>query len=242
MTRTRNTILILIVVSLALMLWDLRTSDQTLRSAAQQVVTPLQRTVTAVFAPFGSWARQVREFGDPVARSAQADRIAVVAPAGWSTADARVVAADITGDRALVTVDAGRSDGVRAGNAVLAPGGLIGEVTQVVAHSAIVRLVSDPASEIAIRVLPSKEIGVVSGRGVDSDMRLELLSPAAAVAGGDQVVTLGSTQADGIPAEVPVGRVAAVDIEPVASGRAASVQPVAGMSSLELLVVLTERR
>lgn len=241
MTRTRNTVLALVVVSLALMLWDLRASDQGLRAAAQQVVAPLQRTASAVFAPFGAWARDVHEYGDPVARSAQAARIEVIAPAGWTNADARVVAADIAGDRAFVTIDAGRSDGVSEGNAVLAPGGLIGEVTQVSARSASVRLVSDPASAIGVRVQTSKEIGVAQGLGVDSDLRVDLLSPAAPVATGDQILTLGSTKPNGIPPDVPVGEVVAVDTESTASGRMVEVAPVAGMSSLELVVVLTEQ-
>ena len=234
-------VLALVVASLALMLWDLRASDHTLRQASQQVVSPLQRTASAVFAPFGAWARDVHDYGDPVVRADEAARIDVVAPPGWSTAGARVVAADIAGDRAFVTIDAGNADGVSPGNAVLAPGGLIGEVMQVSGHSASVRLVSDPASSIGVRVLTSKEIGVAQGRGVDSDLRVDLLSPAAEAVDGDDVVTLGSTKANGIPPDVPVGKVVAVDTEQTASGRMVEVEPVAGMSSLEMVVVLTER-
>lgn len=241
MTRTRNTVLVLVVASLALMLWDLRASDQGLRSATQQVVSPLQRMASAVFAPFGAWARDVHDYGDPVVRAAEAKRIEVVAPSGWSSADARVVAADITGDRAFVTVDAGANDAVSTGNAVLAPGGLIGEVTQVSPRSSTVRLISDPDSSIGIRVQSSKEIGVAQGRGVTSDLRVDLLNPAAEVAVGDQILSLGSTKADGIPPDVPVGQVSAVDAEQTASGRMAEVAPVTGMSSLEFVVVLTER-
>lgn len=241
MTRTRNTVLVLVAVSLALILWDLRASEGSVRTAVQQVVTPLQRTVTAAFAPFGAWARHTQEFADPVVRAERAAPIAAQAPPGWSTSPARVVAADIAGDRAVVTIDAGDAEGVRSGNAVLAPGGLVGEVTRVSPHAATVRLVADPASTIGVRVLPSKEIGVASGTGVDADVRLDLLSPAAAVAAGDTVVTLGSTERDGIPADLPLGRIRAVDTLPTASGRVAQAQPVAGVTSLETVVVLTER-
>ena len=54
-------------------------------------------------------------------------------------------------------------------------------------------------------------------------------------------MTLGSTKANGIPPDVPVGKVVAVDTEQTASGRMVEVEPVAGMSSLEMVVVLTER-
>lgn len=239
--RTRNIVLVLVVVSLGLILWDLRASDRSVRAAAQQVVTPLQRTVTAAVSPFGAWARQTSQFSDPVVRAEAAAPIAAQAPEGWATAAARVVAADIAGDRAVVTIDAGRAEGVRRGNAVLAPGGLVGEVTDVSQHAATVRLVVDPASTIGVRVLPSKEIGVATGRGADADVRVDLLSPAAAAVPGDAVVTLGSTQRDGIPPDLPIGAVSAVDTEATASGRVVQTEPVAGMTSLETVVVLTER-
>lgn len=242
MARTRNTVLVLVVASLTLILWDLRASDAALRSAAQQVVTPLQRTATAVFAPLGAWARQVQAFDDPQSRRQAAEVIAVAVPPGWASAAGRVVAADISSTRAVVTIDAGSSAGIRPGNAVLGPGGLIGRVRQVSPGSATVELVTDPQSTIGVRVLPSKEMGVVSGRGMGQGLRLELLNPAAAVAVSDDVITLGSTTPQGVPPGLPVGSVTALDTEPVGSGRAGDAAPVTGMSTLDTLVVLTERR
>jgi cell shape-determining protein MreC len=238
MARTRTTVLLLVVASLALILWDLRASDASVRAAAQQVVAPLQRTVTAVFAPFGTWARQVSDFSDPVVRAERAAAIPV--PQGWRGEPARVIAADIAGDRALVTVDAGSDAGVVVGNAVLVEGGVIGQVETVSANAATVHLVTDPASTLGVRVLPSKEIGVLTGR-TDTGLRVDLLSPAAAVASGDVVVTLGSDAATGMPPDLPVATVRAVDTEPTASGRVAGAEPVAGMTSLETVLILTER-
>lgn len=239
MARTRTTVVLLVVASLALILWDLRASDQSVRAAAQQVVAPLQRTVTAVFSPFGQWARDVGQFDDPVVRAQQAAPIP--APAGWRTATGRVVAADIAGDRAVVTIDVGRDEGVTVGNAVLAVGGLVGEVSQVAQHSATVLLVTDPGSTVGIRVLPSKEIGVAHGAGMDTDLRVDLLSPAAAATVDDALVTLGSTERNGVPPDLPVGAVRQMDTSAPASGRSAAARPVAGMTSLETLLVLTER-
>lgn len=108
MTRTRNLVLLLVVASVALILWDLRASDAALRSAAQQVITPLQRTATAMFAPFGQWARDVQAFSEPAARQQTAAPALAAVPAGWGSAVGRVVAADITGERAGVTIDVGR--------------------------------------------------------------------------------------------------------------------------------------
>lgn len=239
MARTRTTVLLLVVVSLALILWDLRASDQTLRSAAQQVVTPLQRTVTALFSPLGSWARDVQQFSDPAVRAA--DTADVPVPPGWAGTPARVVAADIAGDRAAVTIDAGSSDGVAVGDAVLVTGGVVGQIAQVAPGSSRVLLVTDPGSTLGVRVLPSKEMGVVTGQGMGADLRVDLLSPAAEVAAGDQVVTLGSGTATGLPSGLALARVTGADTAPSPSGRTASARPVTGMTTLETVLVLTGR-
>jgi cell shape-determining protein MreC len=240
MARTRTTVLLLVVASLALILWDLRASQQSLRSAAQQIVAPLQRTATAVFAPFGAWARDVQQFSDPVARTSAAAQIP--APAGWTGVPARVVAADIAGDRAAVTIDAGSRQGLAEGNAVLAAGGVVGRISRVNAGSATVLLVSDPASAVGVRLLPSKEMGVATGQGRDANLRVDLLSPAAEAGAGDTLVTLGSDSEAGVPPGLPIGRITAVDVAPTASGRTAEARPVAGMTSLETVLVLTGRR
>lgn len=242
MTRTRNTVLILVVASLALILWDLRASDTAIRSVGQQVAAPLQRTATAMFAPLGNWAHDVQAFGDPGARALAARPVMAAIPPGWSSATGRVVAADIAGDRATVTIDVGAEQGVQVGNAVLAVGGLVGSVSQVAGGSATVLLVTDPESMVGVRVRPSGEMGVVTGSGMDRDLVLDILNPAAEVAPGDEVETLGSVQRAGIPADLPLGRIAQVDASPVESGRSATVAPVAGMTTLETLVVLTGRR
>ena len=241
MARTRTTVVVLIVASLALILWDLRASDTALRAAVHEVVTPVQRTATALFAPFGQWARDVQQFSDPVARSDAAAPIAAQAPPGWITVGGRVVAADIAGDRAAVTLDIGRSSGVSVGNAVLAPGGLVGTVFRVADDSASVLLVSDPQSTIGVRVEPSEEMGVATGAGMGRDLTVSILNPAAGVATGDKVVTLGSTQRSGVPPGLPVGTITGLNTAPVDSGRAVAVGPVAGMTTLDTLVVLTDR-
>lgn len=238
MTRTRNVVVLLVVISLALILWDLRASDTAVRAAAQSVVTPLQRTATAVFAPFGAWAREVEQFSDPVARTVAAERIDT--PAGWRTATGRVVAADISGSRAEVTIDLGGTRGLREGNAVLGPGGLVGTVVSVRPDAAVVRLVTDPRSAVGVRILPSQEMGVATGTGVGSDVRIDVLNPAALIAVGQNVVTLGSAQRAGIPADLPLGTLRALDAQ-ATSGRTAWTQPVTGMTSLDTVVVLTER-
>jgi rod shape-determining protein MreC len=124
---------------------------------------------------------------------------------------------------------------------VLAPGGLVGQVTMVSASAATVQLVTDPRSTIGARVLPSEEMGVVTGAGMGNALGLAILNPAADVAVGQQVVSLGSADEVGIPADLPLGTISAMNPAP-ASGRAAQVRPVTSMTSLDTVLVLTERR
>lgn len=240
MPRTRTTVLLLVLASLALMLWDLRAREESVRSAAQQVVVPLQRTVTAVFSPVGSWARDVQDFADPAVRAAKTADIPV--PPGWRGVPARIVAADITGDRAAVTLDAGSAQDVGVGDPVLVAAGVVGQVVEVAPRSATVLLVTDPGSSLGVRVLPSKEMGVATGQGMGADLRVDLLSPAAPVAAGDPVVTLGSGASQSLPAGLPLARITAVDTETTPSGRVAAAGPVTGMTTLETVLVLVERR
>jgi rod shape-determining protein MreC len=242
MARTRTTILMLVVASLTLVLWDLRTSDTALRGVAAQVIAPLQRTAAAVFAPLGSWARDVEGFTDPFVRQARVAPVEPMVPQGWETAVGRVIAADIGPDRGAVTIDVGAGSGVREGNAVLGPGGVVGQVARVTGGAAVVRLVTDPASTIGVRLRGSREMGVATGRGMGRPLALEVINPAAQLQVGGAVETLGSVERFGVPADLPVGSVESIGTEPAASGRNALMSPVASMTSLEAVVVLTEPR
>ena len=68
MIRTRNTVLLLVVAFAGPDPVGSARSNTTVRVAAQEIAAPLQRTATSVFAPFGSWARDVAQFSDPAVR------------------------------------------------------------------------------------------------------------------------------------------------------------------------------
>ena len=73
------------------------------------------------------------------------------------------------------------------------------------------------------------------------DLGLSILNPAAEISIGDEVVSLGSTQRAGVPPDLPVGTISTLDAAAVDSGRSAAATPVAGMTTLDTLVILTER-
>jgi rod shape-determining protein MreC len=166
-----------------------------------------------------------------------ARELAAAAPAqGYRTVPARVVALATPEDQVRsATIDAGAGDGVAAGMAVLATGGLAGLVDSAAPGVATVRLVIDPATALSTRVSSSGEVGVLRGTGQSGTFTL--LDPLGQMSVGDLVVTLGTP--DGrIPADLPVGRISAITGSAADLTRAAQVTPAVDDSTLDRLGVL----
>jgi len=167
----------------------------------------------------------------------QTKELAASAPAkGYATVAARVVSATAAQDPVrAVAVSAGSGQQVRPGLAVVAADGLAGIVDSVSPQVSTVRLVVDPATEVAARVASSGEIGVFRGTG--SAGRFELLDPLGAMAAGDLIITLGTPSRD-LPAGLPLGRVTAVSGSAADLTRAAEVAPAVDDSTLDRVLVL----
>ena len=120
-----------------------------------------------------------------------------------------MVAADIAGDRASVTIDAGSDDGIQVGNAVLTTGfGRPG-------RTGICGFGHGPAGDRPEQhgrhqSAAEQGDGVATGSGIGQDLEVAVLNPAAEIELADQVVSLGSPQRNGIPADLPVGVVQAL--------------------------------
>ncbi len=116
----------------------------------------------------------------------------------------------------MISVDVGRRDGVTAGMAVVTGAGLVGRINDVDFSSSTVTTVSDPDLTIGVRLLDTGEVGLghgVAGQAelfvVDTGLRWpESGDPAELPAIGSSVVTAAASR---YPADVPVGRVIAVE-------------------------------
>jgi rod shape-determining protein MreC len=124
--------------------------------------------------------------------------------------------------------------GVSAGDGVLAPGGiLIGRVERATARSAEVLLLSDPASEVGVRI--GQTDGLLVGRG-DGLLAVTLIPAADAPGEGDVVVTNGDDAR--IPAGIPVGSVATAEEAEGDPFARLGVLPAAPLSALNTLTVI----
>jgi rod shape-determining protein MreC len=97
--------------------------------------------------------------------------------------------------------------GLRPGQAVLAPGGLIGRIEAVTPATARVTLLTDPISRVGVWVPRSQSHGLLSGVGAGRPL-LRFLEKDPQVRPGDVVVT--SPASTLVPPNLPVGVVQSV--------------------------------
>jgi rod shape-determining protein MreC len=102
----------------------------------------------------------------------------------------------------------GALEGLRAGQAVLAPGGLIGRISAVTPSTARVTLLTDPTSRVGVWVARSQTHGLLSGVGTGRPL-LRFLEKDPQVRPGDVVVT--SPASTLVPPNLPVGVIQSVE-------------------------------
>jgi rod shape-determining protein MreC len=101
------------------------------------------------------------------------------------------------------TINKGEFDGVRINQPVVNRFGLVGKVKEVMPHSAVVQLLTDPSNAVSGRIAESRQIGIVKfsmARG----LVLEDLPADAEIKKGDLIVSsgLGGIFPSGIPVAI----------------------------------------
>ena len=161
---------------------------------------------------------------------------------------AKVTAASVIGvgqgDQQTVTLDAGSGDGARVGQTVLNGQGLVGSITAVTATTSTVQLATASSVVIGVAVAPSGQLGWVTGPGRTAGgsgvMHLQMLSSAAVLQPGQQLVTGASPSGQSFVAGVPVGVITKLVSKNGALTEAADVRPYVDYSALGVVgIVLT---
>lgn len=135
----------------------------------------------------------------------------------------------------VITIDRGTSDGLTVGMPVVGPSGLLGQIVEVAAGSARVRLITDQRSGVSSMVQRSRARGVVRG-SIDGQLSLDFVSVDTTVSAGDIVITSG--QGGVYPKGIVVGEIAEVTTPPGALSQRIRVQPQGDLSALEEVLVL----
>ncbi len=133
-----------------------------------------------------------------------------------------------------VILGRGSEDGIQEGAIVMSPGGLVGRITTVTAHTSQVLLLSDPSSHrVGISISRSRSMGLMRGQASNRAV-IEFFDKVPDVRRGDVVST--SVLSRFFPAGLPVGRIESVDLSKSPAPEAV-VELSAPLSSLEWVVV-----
>lgn len=135
------------------------------------------------------------------------------------TIGAGVIGRSTDSRQRTIVIDRGTSSGVARGDAVIAAGGLVGQVDEVTAWSAQVRLITDADSGVAVLVQRTRANGIVRGT-LDGPLSLEFIEKRLAPVVGDVLLTSGLGGV--FPKGIVVGEVTSVatpqtDLFPVIS-------------------------
>jgi rod shape-determining protein MreC len=160
----------------------------------------------------------------------------------YDTVTAPIIGAESSEFRRTIAIGKGTSDGIAAGDVVIARGGaLVGRVVDTARTSANVRLITDAESTV-IGQLPSAATGEVVG-DLGGVVVMNRIDATETVRLGDPVVTAGIQLAGGARSAYPkglvIGEVVDVKRDPNAVVQTAWLTPAAPIDRLEWVLVIT---
>ncbi|MGH8835113.1 MAG: rod shape-determining protein MreC [Actinomycetes bacterium] len=268
--RARRVLAVLLAVSFALITLEARNPNSppiaAMRDLAASVFGPLQQGATVVVSPVDDLRERIgnskplfaeverlRTENSDLRRQLSASAVNQAEVGGLSrllqvagTGRYRIVPARVIGIgpaqglARTITVDAGRSDGLRPELTVINGDGLVGRVLAAGLHSSTVLLTVDPSLAVGIRMEGSREIGVATGTG-GAVLILQLLNPQARLYPGDRLVTFGSTAGRPYVPGVPVGEVVSVTRAADGASRTVEVLPYVRFTSLDVVGIVVEQ-
>lgn len=182
-----------------------------------------------------------------VVQRTELNRIAATANLDrYGPVQARLISASPSAWYRNIQIDKGTSNGVREGNPVVGPNGLVGRVIRAQGGSSIVRLITDPESGVTAKVISRTRPNGLRGPlkpskiGAVGDLTLEI-AKTSAYNKGDLVYTAGSTSTkfeSRFPPDIPVGIVTRIDDED-SDTQVVHVRALADLRRLDILTVLT---
>jgi rod shape-determining protein MreC len=150
------------------------------------------------------------------------------------TIGAEVVSREWNGFTRGLTINRGRNDGLERLAPVIVTRGVVGRVVGLRGGSAIVQLLTDPASSIGGVVTRTRAQGLVEG-AAGGRLRLKLAAREEGISVGDAVSTSGIGGL--FPKGLPIGRVSQVH-PPTGVFRIADIEPTVDLATVEEVLVL----
>ena len=149
---------------------------------------------------------------------------------------ARVIGVSTSPVSRTIRLNAGESQGIKVGDAVMAEGGLVGRITGVTSGYSQVRMIVDGSSAVDIIIQRSRARGIVRGQGEDEECSVDYVVRTADVEIEDVAVTSGIGGV--FPAGILVGTITSVTSPSAGVFRAAKLEPAVEFQTLEEVVVV----
>jgi rod shape-determining protein MreC len=147
-----------------------------------------------------------------------------------------VIGSDPTGFNQVITIDKGTEEGVAQNSAVVvSPGLLVGRVTSVNPHSALVTLITDPSVVVSAVVADSGAQGLISGEH-GLGLSFNLVSQNELIKTTDNVVTSGL--AGDFPPGLLIGQIESIKSAGSDLFQKAFVSPAADLRNLKFVFVV----
>ena len=266
--RTRLVLGVLLIIAIALITLDFRDGGASpARNVGAGIFGPIERVTHDVTDPVSSLfdsitggssaqstiANLQQENAQLRAQlsSAQLDKTARQQLAKLLQLDAggyRIMAANVIaagGDYSdTVTLDVGRSDGIKPNETVLNGSGFVGTVTQVSEGTSTVVLADDASSVIGVQMEGGGQIGAITGTGKSMSgstmLRLTLFDMNTVLQPGQQVDTYASVGDQPEVPGVPVGTIVSVQTSPGSLTQTALVRPFVNFTALGVVGIVVQ--
>jgi rod shape-determining protein MreC len=267
--RPRYTLLLLVLASATIITLnyrgDLKGATNGLKSAAHDVISPVQSGVDSVLRPVGNFFEGAVNYGSlesqnqklieqntrlrsealETSRLQQENRqlrSAFGLPPSLSaipSVPAQVVATTPSNFSDAVVIDKGSDSGIAKGMPVLSGQALVGRVVSVSHRQSTVLLITDPTSSVDVRFGPAGNVGVAVGQGAGRPLSVEYVFPSPTVhpSQGETMFTSGLSDA-AFPGDIPVGRVSSVSLSSTVAAYSIALRPVANVSTVQFVTVL----
>lgn len=235
---------------------------ESVRQSARDAFAPVQSVADRVVSPVAGFLGTVTHYGSLTSENARLRRQLEDARAeairgadadrerqgllqlqgldyagGLASVPARVVSTAPTNFQLTITIDRGTDAHLDVGMPVVTAAGLVGRVTEVSKLRSTVLLVTDPSSNVGVRLADSGQQGVVRGAGARDPLTLDFIDTGVAVGGGEPVVTSGLEKGL-FPPQIPVGTVRSAKSAPSALQQDIQVAPIVDLTRVEFVRVL----
>jgi rod shape-determining protein MreC len=265
--RSRLTIALLVLTSLALLTLDFRDAAvvESARRVAGTVFSPLRGAAETVSEPFTNAWHGVTDYGDLKDENddlrrrldeAQGDAVQGEDAAlqlaellaqqnlEWvgaiPTTAARVLSGSPSNFSHTLDISKGSDDGIKMGMPVVNEAGLVGKIVLVTGNRSTVQLITDPDFAVGIKLLPSLVTGTARGQGRGEDLVVDtnLEADSEDLPKPGTSLTTSGLELSVFPDSIPVGKVRSVEEAGGGLTLDLKVRPMADTQRLSFVTVL----